>query len=103
MYAACFTGRVNMSGDSLPPAELRSTTLRGLRWTVIARPASELILLGSMVVLAHLVSPAEFGRFAVAAIVGDLALIPLAGVGAALVQRPALGQSICRLGSRSDS
>jgi O-antigen/teichoic acid export membrane protein len=76
-----------MSDDSLAPDELRSTALRGLRWTVIARPATELILLGSMVVLAHLISPAEFGRYAVAAIVGDLSLIPLAGVGAALVQR----------------
>jgi O-antigen/teichoic acid export membrane protein len=44
--------------------------------------------LGSMVVLAHLISPAEFGRYAVAAIAGDLSMIPLAGVGAALVQRP---------------
>lgn len=76
-----------MSKDSMAPAELRSTALRGLRWTIIARPASELVLLGSMVVLAHLISPTEFGRYAVAAIVGDLSLIPLAGVGAALVQR----------------
>jgi lipopolysaccharide exporter len=88
LSAGRVTGRVSVSGDSLPPADLRSTTLRGLRWTVIARPMTELILLGSMVVLARLISPSEFGRFAVAAIVGDLALIPLAGVGAALVQRP---------------
>jgi O-antigen/teichoic acid export membrane protein len=77
-----------MSNDSIAPAELRSTALRGLRWTVIARPMTELILLGSMVVLAHLISPMEFGRYAVAAIVGDLSMIPLAGIGAALVQRP---------------
>jgi O-antigen/teichoic acid export membrane protein len=73
--------------DALAPHELRSKTLRGLRWTVIGRPATELVLLGSMVVLARLVAPAEFGRYAVAAIVGDVASIPLAGVGAALVQR----------------
>jgi len=76
--------------DSLTHAELRSRTLRGLRWTVIARPLGEVVLVGSMVVLAHLISPAEFGRYAVAAIAGSLAIIPLAGVGAALVQRPNL-------------
>ena len=87
-----------MSGDSLAPADLKSVTLRGLRWTVIARPTTELILLGSMVVLARLISPSEFGRYAVAAIVGDLALIPLAGVGAALVQRPAVGREHLQAG-----
>ncbi|HYM53831.1 MAG TPA: oligosaccharide flippase family protein, partial [Solirubrobacteraceae bacterium] len=74
--------------DSLAPAELRAKALRGLRWLVIARPMGEVILLGSTVVLAHLISPAEFGRFAVAAIAGTVAVIPLAGVSAALVQRP---------------
>ncbi len=76
-----------MGDDSLSAADLRSATVRGLRWTVIARPAVEILLLGSMVVLAHLISPAEFGRYAVAAVAGDLALMPAAGVGAALVQR----------------
>ena len=74
--------------DSLAPEELHAKTLHGLRWTVIGRPATELIMLASMVVLARLIAPAEFGRYAVAAIVGDLASIPLAGVGAALVHRP---------------
>jgi lipopolysaccharide exporter len=76
-----------VTDDSLAPDELHSKTLRGLRWTVIGRPATEVVLLGSMVVLARLIAPAEFGRYAVAAIVGDLASIPLAGVGAALVHR----------------
>ena len=82
----------------MAPAELRSTALRGLRWTVIARPTTELILLGSMVVLAHLVSPAEFGRYAIAAIVQDLALIPLAGVGVALVQRSTVAREDLQAG-----
>ena len=40
-----------------------------------------------MVVLARLVSPAEFGRFAISAIVLDLAGITVVGVGGSLVQR----------------
>ncbi len=79
-----------MPEESLSRAELRNRTLRGLRWTVVARPAGEVVLLASTVVLARLISPAEFGRFAVAAIAGSLAVIPRAGVSAALVQRPTL-------------
>ena len=76
--------------DSLAPEELHAKTMHGLRWTVIGRPATQVLLLGSMIVLARLVAPVEFGRFAVAAIVGSLAGIPIAGVGAALVQRRTL-------------
>jgi lipopolysaccharide exporter len=79
-----------MAGDSLAPQELRAQTLAGLRWVVIARPLAEVILILSMVVLARLVSPGEFGRYAVAAIAGSIAIIPIAGVGAAVVQRPSL-------------
>jgi lipopolysaccharide exporter len=77
-----------MTDGSFTPAELRARTIRGLRWVVIARPMGEVLLVGSMVVLAHLISPAEFGRYAVAAIAGSIAVIPLAGISAALVQRP---------------
>jgi lipopolysaccharide exporter len=77
----------NAPDDSLTPEELHAKTMHGLRWTVIGRPATQVLLLGSMIVLARLVAPVEFGRFAVAAIVGSLAGIPIAGVGAALVQR----------------
>jgi lipopolysaccharide exporter len=87
-----------MDSDSLPPAEVRSRTLRGMRWTVIARPVTELIALGSMVVLARLVSPAEFGRYAVAAIVVDLASVPAAGVGGALVQRSTVSREHLQAG-----
>jgi PST family polysaccharide transporter len=40
-----------------------------------------------MVLLARLVAPAEFGRYAVAAVVIGFATVPTAGVGVALVQR----------------
>jgi PST family polysaccharide transporter len=79
-----------MSDDSMTRSELRTRALRGLRWTIVARPAAEVVLLGSTVVLARLISPAEFGRYAVAAIAGSMAVIPRAGVSAALVQRPSL-------------
>jgi O-antigen/teichoic acid export membrane protein len=79
-----------VTDESLTREEIRSRTLRGLRWVVFARPLGELILVGSMVILAHLIAPAEFGRYAVAVIAGSIAMIPLAGIGAALVQRPEL-------------
>jgi O-antigen/teichoic acid export membrane protein len=76
-----------VTDNAVEPADVRSATLRGLRWTLIARPATELIALGSMVILARLIAPAEFGRYAVAAVVVGFATVPAAGVGVALVQR----------------
>lgn len=73
--------------DSLSDAELRTAAVTGLRWTMIARPIVEVAMLGSMVVLARLVSPAEFGRYAVALVALELISIPAQGVGVALVQR----------------
>ena len=58
--------------DSLSPTELRAKTLRGLRWTVIARPTTEVVAVGTMLVLARLIGPAEFGRYAVATVVAQL-------------------------------
>jgi O-antigen/teichoic acid export membrane protein len=54
---------------------------------VFSRPIIELLNVGSMVALARLVAPADFGRFAVALIVADLGGISAQGVGVALVQR----------------
>jgi len=69
-------------------ADLREAGLHGLRWTAMARMAVEVVLLASMVLLARIISPAEFGYFAVAIIVQELALVITAeGVGTALVQR----------------
>ena len=66
--------------------------MRGLRWTVLARPVVEVFLLASMVVLARLVPPADFGRYAVALVVLELLLVPATAVGTALVQRPNAGE-----------
>lgn len=68
--------------------ELRSAALRGLRLTVISRPIIEVVLFASMVLLARLIPPAEFGRYAVALFVTQLLWVPSNGIGTALVQRP---------------
>lgn len=70
---------------------LREATLDGVRWMAIAKVASELVLLVSTVVLARLISPAEFGRAAVAMIASAFALaITSQSFGAPLVQRKSL-------------
>jgi lipopolysaccharide exporter len=68
--------------------ELTELTAGGLPWMTMSRVGSELVLLGSTVVLARMISPSDFGAFAVALIVAGLAVtIPSAGVSMSLVQR----------------
>jgi PST family polysaccharide transporter len=77
-----------MSADQKSPDELSAAAVHGVRWTAISRPAVEIVLLGSMVVVARLVSPAEFGRVAVTLALYEMAImVPAEGVGTALVQR----------------
>jgi len=76
-----------MSDEPLSIGELRTATLGGLRWAVVSRPLVELLGMASMVVLARLVAPAYFGRFAIALIVLDLGSVTGQGVCVALVQR----------------
>lgn len=74
--------------------ELREATLAGVRWMAIARVAVEAILLVSTVILARLLTPAEFGRAAVALIAGSLALaVTRESFGAPLVQRKELDRT----------
>ena len=74
--------------DNRSNAKLTAATAGGLRWITYARIAIEATLLGSMVVLARLIPPAEFGIFAIVVIVQELALtMPMEGIGSALVQR----------------
>jgi PST family polysaccharide transporter len=76
------------TGDVRSNEELTQAAGTGLRWITHARIAIEIALLGSMVVLARLIPPAEFGIFAVAVIVQELALtMPMEGIGSAIVQR----------------
>jgi lipopolysaccharide exporter len=74
--------------DARTTEELREAAADGIRWVSLARVAIELLLLCSMVVVARLIPPADFGRYAVALIVVEIALaVPGEGVGSALVQR----------------
>lgn len=74
--------------SQLSRGELREAALAGVRWMTIAKVASEVVLLGSTVVLARLISPADFGLAAIALIVTALATV-LTGesFGTPLVQR----------------
>ena len=77
-----------MSEDAPAPSELRDAAARGVRWSLISRPTIELLQLGSIVILARLVAPAEFGRYAVALIAQEVANVVVAGgLSNALVQR----------------
>lgn len=77
------------SGDALSRSELRHHTLAGIRWVTLARISSELLALVSSVILARLISPAEFGRAAIALImIKVVGSIMSAGIGAAIVQMP---------------
>jgi O-antigen/teichoic acid export membrane protein len=73
--------------DERSAAELTAATASGIRWISLARVATELLLVGSMVVLARLIPPADFGLFALVVIVQELSTTPIEGVGSALVQR----------------
>ena len=82
--------------------ELTQVTADGLRWITLARIATELLLVVSMVVLARLIPPSAFGMFAVAVIVQELAVnVPSEGVGSALVQRKSVDREHMQAGSRS--
>jgi lipopolysaccharide exporter len=71
--------------------ELREATLEGVRWISITRIAFEFVAAAGAVVLAHLVPPAAYGRFAIALVVSEIALsLVNEGLGTPLVQRETL-------------
>lgn len=75
-------------GDVRSNEDLTQAAAAGLRWIAYARVAIEILLLGTMVLLARLIPPAAFGIFALIVIVQELAVtMPMEGVGGALVQR----------------
>src|SRR5262245_26212197 len=85
--------------ESHSKPDLRAAAVHGLRWSVVARPLVEIVLFGSMVVLARIIPPAEFGRFAIALIVTELALyIPSEGIGSAIVQRKEISRGHLQTG-----
>ena len=88
--------------DTRTNAELTEATASGLRWVTLARLATEILLLASMVVLARLIPPSAFGMFAIAVIVQEIAVnVPSEGVGSAIVQRRSIERGTCKADSRS--
>jgi O-antigen/teichoic acid export membrane protein len=74
--------------DAPIDAGLAEATVQGVRWTSLVRVGTEILALASMVVLTHLISPAEFGAVAVVMIVNEIANgLAGTGYGAPLVQR----------------
>jgi O-antigen/teichoic acid export membrane protein len=70
---------------------LTEITMKGLFWTSLAKGGQGMIQLISMLVLARLLTPEQFGLFAAALVVaGFSAIISELGVAAAIVQRPEL-------------
>jgi O-antigen/teichoic acid export membrane protein len=88
-----------MSSDTPSGEELSRAAAHGLRWSAISRPTVELVQLGSIVVLARLIAPAEFGRFAIATIGQEVALLLVTGgLSIALVQRKTLDREHAQTG-----
>jgi lipopolysaccharide exporter len=78
--------------ESRSGEDLRSAAAHGLRWSALSRPLTEIVQLGGIVVLARLIAPGEFGRFAISVIAQEVALLLVTGgLSIALVQRKALG------------
>ncbi len=82
------------SGPTEPTYEtLREAAVTGVRWMVIARGLGEGGQLLATVVLARMISPAEFGHAVIALILVPLsAIITFEGFASALVQRKEIGR-----------
>lgn len=88
-----------MSDDAAPVEQLRSAAVHGVRWSSISRPAAEALQFVSVVVLARLIAPAEFGHYAVALIAQEAAFMLVAsGIGLAVIQRKALDREHVQAG-----
>jgi lipopolysaccharide exporter len=77
-----------MSDESqVSRSELREATLEGVRWISATRLAFEIVAVAGAVVLAHLVPPADYGRFAIALVIPEIALsLVNEGLGTPLVR-----------------
>ena len=67
--------------------DLRAATLSGVKWTSAARLLAELAMFAASIVLARLISPAEFGFTVVAVFVAAIGQsVAIQGIGSYLVQ-----------------
>jgi lipopolysaccharide exporter len=88
-----------MTDASPSGEELRSAAAHGLRWSAVSRPIIEVVQFGSIVLLARLIEPAEFGRYAIAGIAAEVAkLLVAGGLSNALVQRKTLDRAHAQAG-----
>jgi lipopolysaccharide exporter len=67
--------------------QLADAVVHGTRWLATARVFTEVLLLVSLIVLARLIPPAAFGKFAIVLFMQELAVGVAGGFGNALVQR----------------
>jgi lipopolysaccharide exporter len=78
-------------GAEVSREELRESALDGVRWISVTRIVFELVAAAGAVFLAHLVPPAEYGRFAIAIVIPEIALsLVNEGLGTPLVRRQVL-------------
>ena len=71
--------------------DLSKTAVSGVLWTSITMGAQSIMQLVAIVILAHLLSPNEFGVFLIAtAVLGFSVIFLELGVGPAIVQRKEL-------------
>src|SRR3954451_7680429 len=81
------------------PQSLTNRTLSGLLWMSLATGANVVVQVLVLVVLARLLTPADFGLAAVALmVVGFSAIFSDLGIGPAVVQRPNLQPVHLRVG-----
>jgi PST family polysaccharide transporter len=78
------------SGDARSRGDLEQAAVSGARWITLARIAAEVVLFATLVVLAHLIPPAAFGRYAIVVFMQELSVGVIGGFGQALVQRPSV-------------
>jgi teichuronic acid exporter len=84
-----FNQQTPMSRNSFHEA-----TISGVRWVMLTRVVSETLAVGCIVVLARLITPAQFGHAAVALIFVPLAgILTFEGFASALVQRESIEES----------
>jgi O-antigen/teichoic acid export membrane protein len=84
--------------ETASPGAPRAAIVNGLRWNMIGRPAIETANLFGVAVLARLVAPAEFGRYAIALIVLLLANVPTQAVQYTIVQRDRIDRDHLKTG-----
>jgi lipopolysaccharide exporter len=86
------------SDEPASSAERQSAIINGLRWTMIGRPTIEAANLLGVAVLARLVAPAEFGRYAIALIVLALASVPTQAIHYSIIQRDQIDRDHLKTG-----